>query len=144
MTNLLIESVQKLLAGSSAGEASSFVFLAAEVTQVQQTFCGTGPGHAHTVEHLDQFRSQFNHTANSLLVSQEVAAVDSIVKMLVNGVVLTFSVHAGVNAALCTNGMRTLNRAKGEEIDFATGFADLHSGHQARKAAANNNNFLFH
>lgn len=140
MTNLLIESVQSWPV--VAPEKQVLLFFWPPKLRRSKRPSAVRVQVTPMIEHFDQFRSQFNHTANGFLVSQEVAAIDGIVKMLVDGVVLTFGVHAGVNAALRTNRMRTLNRAKGEEIDFATGFADLHSGHQARKAAANNNNFF--
>ena len=66
--NLLVESIEELLARGGAGKYGTLVLLAAEVTEVKHTFRRTRKRHTHAVKHLDQFRSCFNHALNSQLV----------------------------------------------------------------------------
>ena len=56
---------------------------------------------------------------------------------------LTLRVHAGVDAALSTEGVGTLDRAVREEVNLAAAFADLQRSHEAREAAAYDNNLIF-
>ena len=141
--NLLIESVEELLARRGAGEDRALVLLAAEVAEVEDTFSRARERHTHAVEHLDELRSSFDHALDSELVSEEVAAVDRIIEVLVDRVVLALRVHAGIDAALGAEGMRTLDRAVREEVNLAAAFADLQRSHEAREAAAYDNNLIF-
>ena len=141
--NLLVESVEELLARRGASEDRALVLLAAEVTEVENAFSRARERHAHAVEHLDELRCSFDHALDSELVSEEVAAVDRIIEVLVDRVMLTLRVHAGVDAALCTEGVGTLDRAVREEVNLAAAFADLQRSHEAREAAAYDNNLIF-
>ena len=106
--NLLVESVEELLTSSGTSKASTLIFLTTEVTEVKNTFRGTGERYTHAVEHLYELWSSLNHALYSQLVCQEVTTVYSVIKMLINGIVLTLGVHAGIDTTLGTEGMRTL------------------------------------
>ena len=67
--NLLVESVEELLARCGTGKYRTFVLLTTEVAEVKHTFRRTREGHAHAVEHMHELRSCFNHAFNSQLVS---------------------------------------------------------------------------
>ena len=141
--NLLVESVEELLARRGTGKYGTFVLLATEVTEVKHAFRRTGERHAHAVKHVHEFRSCLNHAFNSQLVSQEVTAVYRVIEMFIDGVMLTLGVHAGIHAALCTQGMGAFNRAIREEVNLTAVFTDFQRSHEARKAAAYDNNLLF-
>ena len=76
------------------------------------------------------------HVADGGLVGEEVAAVDGVVEVLADGVALALEVLAGVDAALRADGVRTLDRHDGEEIDGAAGLGDLDDGGETGEASS--------
>ena len=98
--NLLIERVEKLLAGGCAGERSAVVKRATEATEIEQPFRGAIEGHAHAVQQVDNGRARFAHGLDRGLVGQEVAAVYGVVKVLPASVAFAFEVFGRVDAAL--------------------------------------------
>ena len=140
--NLLVERVEKLLPRRRAGEAGALVLLSAEVAEVEVAFWRARKGNAHAVEHLDELRSCLDHALDRDLVREEVAAVDRIIEMLINAVMLALRVHAGVDAALRAQRMGALDRAVGKQVDFAAELTDLDGRHETRETAAYNNDFL--
>ena len=141
--DLLVESIEELLARRGARKARALVLLAAEVAEVEDAFCRARERHAHAVEHLDELRSCFDHALDSELVREEVAAVDRVIEMLVDGVMLALRVHAGIDAALGAEGMRTLDRAIGEQVYLAAAFADFQRRHEAGQAATDDDDLIF-
>ena len=141
-THLLIQCVEELLAGRRASKHGALVLLSAEVAQIQHALSRTRKRNAHAVKHLDQLRCCLNHALNGELVSEEVAAVDRIVKVLVDTVMLALGVHAGVHAALCAERMRTLHRAIGKEVDRTAALTDLHRREKTRQTAADDDNLI--
>jgi hypothetical protein len=107
-TNLLVKSIEELLTSGGTGKASTLVLLATEVTEVKNAFWSTGERYTHTIKHLNELWSCLNHALNSQLVSQEVTTVYGVIEMLIDGIVLTLGIHAGINTTLCTEGVRTL------------------------------------
>ena len=142
-TNLLVQSIQQLLTSSGTSKAGTLILLTTEVTQVKNTLWSTSERYTHTIEHLNELWSSLNHALYSQLVSQEVTAIYGIIKMLINGVMLTLGVHAGIDTALSTEGVRTLYWAVREQVYFAASFTNFKGSHQTRKTATNYNNLIF-
>ena len=141
--NLLVESIEELLASRGTSKYRTFILLTTEVTEVEDAFSRTRERYAHAIEHLDEFRSSLNHAFYSQLVSEEITAVYRIIKMLINGVMLAFGIHASIHTTLCTQGMGTFYRAVREQIYFTAAFADFQRSHEAGKAATYDNNLIF-
>ena len=115
--DLLVEGVEQLLAGGGAGEGGAVVERAAEAAEVEQAFGGAIEGHAHAVEQVDDGGGGFAHGFDGGLVGEEVAAVDGVVEVLVGGVAFALEIFCGVDAALGADGVRTLDRDDGKEVD---------------------------
>ena len=143
MAHLLIQSIKQLLTGGGTGKSGTFILNAAETTQIQQALAGSGKLYTHSVHCIDQTGSILHQTAYRRLVSQKVAAVNSIIKMLVNTVVLTFGIQCRINAALRTDGVRALHRHQRDQIDRDLLFSYLQCGHQTGQTAADNHNLGF-
>ena len=141
--DLLVERVEELLARRGAGEAGALVLLAAEVAEVENALRRARERHAHAVEHLDELRRGLDHALDSELVGEEVAAVDRVIEMLVDGIMLALRVHAGVDAALGAEGVGALDGAVGEEVYLAAALANLERRHEAGEAAADDDDLIF-
>ena len=135
--DLFVEGVEELLAGGGTGEGSAIVESAAETAIVEEAFGGAIEGDAHAIEEIDDGRSFFAHALDERLIGEEIAAVDGVVKMLPGGVAFALLVLGGVDAALRADGMGTLYRNDGEEIDGDAGFGDANRGHEAGQTTAN-------
>ena len=140
--NLLVERIEELLTRRRAGETGALVLLTAEVAKVEVAFRRAREGNAHAVEHLDELRRRLDHALDRDLVSEEVAAVDRIIEVLVNAVMLALRVHAGIDAALRTQRVGALHGAVGKQVDFAAELTDLDGRHETRETAAYNNDFF--
>ena len=81
--NLLVERVEKLLAGGRSGKGGAVVESATEAAEVEQSFGRAIEGNAHAVEQIDDAGSGLAHGLDRRLVGQEVATVDGVVEMLV-------------------------------------------------------------
>ena len=136
--DLLVERVEELLAGGGPGECGALVEGAAEAAEVEQALVGAVEGDAHAVEQVDDGGGAGGHVADGGLVGEEVAAVDGVVEVLVDGVSLALEVLGGVDAALRADGVRTLDRDDGEEIDRAAGLGDLDDGGETGEASSDN------
>ena len=115
--HLLVERVEKLLAGGGAGEGGAVEERAAEAAEVEQSFGRAIERHAHAVEQIDDAGSGFAHGLDRRLVGQEVAAVDGVVEMLPGGIAFALQILCGVDAALGADGVRALYRHDGEQVD---------------------------
>ncbi len=135
--DLLVERVEKLLAGGGAGEGGAVVERAAEATEVEQALGGAIEGDAHAVEQVDDAGSGFAHGLDGRLVGEEVAAVDGVVEVLGGGVAFALEVFGGVDAALRAHRVRTLDRDDGEQVYAAAGFGDLDDRREPGQASAN-------
>ena len=80
--NLLVERVEKLLAGGGSGEGGAVEERAAEAAEVEQAFGRAVEGHAHAVEQVDDGRARSHICFDRGLVGEEVAAVDGVVEVL--------------------------------------------------------------
>ena len=83
---LLVESIQKLLAGGCSGERGAIVKRAAEAAKVEQTFGRAIERNAHPVEQIDDAGRGVAHGFDRRLVGEEVATVDRVVEMLPGGI----------------------------------------------------------
>ena len=135
--HLLVERVEQLLAGGSAGEGGAVVERAAEAAEVEQALRGAVEGHAHAVEQIDDAGRGLAHGLDGRLVGEEVAAVDGVVEVLRRGVALALQVLGGVDAALRADRVGALDRDDREQIDRAAGFGDLDDRREPGEASAN-------
>ena len=136
-SDLLIERVQQLLPGSSAGEGGAVVKRAAEAAEVEQPLGSAVEGHAHAVQQIDDGWRGLAHSLHRGLVGQKVAAIDGVIEVLCGGVALALQIFGRVDAALGADRVRALDRDDGEEIDVAAGFGDLDDRGQPGQASAN-------
>ena len=97
---------------------------------------GAVEGDAHAVEQVDDGGGAGGHVADGGLVGEEVSAVDGVVEVLVDGVSLALEVLGGIDATLRADGVRTLDRHDGEEIDRAASFGDLDDGGETCEASS--------
>src|SRR5438445_5637100 len=139
--HLLVQSVEKLLAGGGACERSAIVKRTAKATEIEQALGRPVESNAHTVQQVDDGRRGVTHGLYRRLIGQEVAAIDGVVKMLPRGVAFTLEVLGRVDAALRAYGMRSLDRHDGKQIHVSAGFSNLDDGRQTREPAAYYDNF---
>ena len=135
--HLLVERVEKLLAGGGAGKGGAVVERAAEAAEVEQALGSAIEGHAHAVEQIDDAGRGFAHGLDGRLVGEEVAAVDGVVEVLRGGVAFALQVLGGVDAALRADRVRTLDRDDREQVHVAAGFGDLDDRRESGQASAN-------
>ncbi len=135
--DLLVECVEQLLAGGGAGKGGAVVERAAEAAEIEQALGGAIEGHAHAVEQVDDGRRGFAHGFDGGLVGEKVAAVDGVVKVLVGGVALALEILGGVDAALCADRVRALDRDDGKQVDGAAGLGDLDDRCETGQSSAN-------
>jgi len=103
--HLLIERIQELLPGGGAGEGGAMEQSATEPAEIEQSLGGPIEGDAHAVQQIDDAGRRLAHVFYRRLVSQEVAAVHGVVKVLPGGIALALQVLGGVDAALRANRM---------------------------------------
>ncbi len=135
--DLLVERVEKLLAGGGSGEGGAVVEGAAEAAEVEQAFGGAVEGHAHAVEEIDDAGRGLAHGLDGGLVGEEVAAVDGVVEVLVGGVAFALEVFGGVDAALRADRVGALDGNDGEQVHVAAGFRDFDDRREPGEASAN-------
>ena len=139
--DLLVERVEKLLAGGGAGEGGAVIEGAAEAAEVEQAFGSAVERDAHAIEEVDDGGRGFAHGLDGRLVGEEVAAVDGVVEVLVGGVAFALEVFGGVDAALGADRMGALDGNDGEEVDVAAGFRDFDDCCEPGQASANHDDF---
>src|SRR6185437_3204258 len=138
---LLVERVKQLLAGGGAGKCSAVIERAAEAPEIEQTFRCAIERNTHAVEQIDDCRRRFAHAFDRRLVSEEIASIDGVVKVLPGSVAFALQVLGGIDAALGANRMRTLDGNDGEQVHRSAGFGDLDDGRKSGQAAANHDDF---
>ena len=134
--DLLVESVEKLLAGGGSGEGGAVVKSASEAAEIEQAFGRAIERDSHAVEQIDDAGSGFTHGLDGRLVGEEISTVDGVIEMLVGGVTFAFEVLGGIDSALSADGMRALDRDDGEQVDLAAHLSDLDDGGEASEASA--------
>ena len=134
--HLLVERVDQLLPRRRAGEGGAMEQRAAEAAEVEQPFGRPVERDAHAVEEEDDRRPRLAHRLHRRLVRQEVAAVDRVVEVPPRRVALALPVDGGVDPALCTDGVRALDRHEREQVDGEPRLGDADRGHEAREPAA--------
>src|SRR5713226_595109 len=134
--DLLVERVEKLLAGGSSGECRAIVERAAEAAEIEQTFGRAIKGNAHAVEQIDDSGRGVTHGLDRRLVGEEVAPVNRVVEMLPGGIAFAFEVLGGVDATLRANRVRALYGNDREQINLTAHFGDLDDGGEDCQAAA--------
>ena len=103
--HLLIERIQELLPGGGAGEGGAMEQSATEPAEVEQSLGGPIEGDAHAVQQIDDAGCRLAHVFYRRLVSQEVAAIHGVVKVLPGGIALALQVLGGVDSTLRANRM---------------------------------------
>src|SRR5580658_12105 len=139
--DLLIEGVEKLLAGGGSGEGGAVIERATEAAEIEQTFGRAIEGHAHAVEQIDNAGSGLAHGLDRRLVGEEVAAINRVVEMFVGRIALALQVLGGVDASLRAHRVRALYGDNREQVNLTTHLGDLDDGGQAGEAAAHYDNF---
>ena len=139
--DLLIESVEKLLAGGGSGEGSAVIERAAKAAIVEKAFGSAIEHDPHAIEEIDDGRGVFTHALDERLIGEEVAAVNGVVKMLPGGVAFPLLVFRGVDATLRADGVGPLYGNNGEKIDGDARFRDPNGGHQTGQTTANDDDF---
>src|SRR5207245_8582664 len=134
--DLLVEGVQKLLAGGGAGERGPVVERAAEAAEVEQSLAGAVERHAHAVEQIDDVRRRVAHALDGGLLGEEVAALERVLDVDVRVIAFALGVHGAVDAALSTYGVASLHRDDGEDVDVLAGLGKLDHRHESCEAAA--------
>ena len=114
--HLLVERIEKLLAGGRARKRGAVVESASKTAEVEQAFGRAIEGHAHAVEQIDDAGRGVAHSLHRRLVGEEVSAVNGVVEVLVGGVALALQVLGGVDAALRAYRVRALYRDDREQI----------------------------
>ena len=102
-THLLVERVKQLLACRRASECRAVVQGPAEAAKVEKSLRSAVEGHAHAIEQIDDPRGRITHFLDRRLVSEEVSAVNGVVKMLPGRIALTLQILGRVDAALCAH-----------------------------------------
>src|SRR5579864_1409678 len=139
--NLLVQSVEKLLARGCARKRGAMVQRAAKAPKIQQTLWRPIEGNAHAIQQIDNRRRGFTHGFHRGLVGKKVAAVDRVVKVLPGCVAFTLEVFGGIDAALGAYGMRSLDRHDRKEIYVTARFSNLDGCRQPCQPAAYHDNF---
>src|ERR1019366_2084340 len=138
---LLVEGVEKLLAGGRAGECGAVIERAAEAAEVEQTFGSAIERNAHAVEQIDDAGSGLAHGLDRRLVGEEVATVNRVVEVNPGGIAFALQGLGGVDASLRANRVRALYRDDREQVNLTAHLGDLDDGGQACQAAAHYDDF---
>src|SRR6266446_4836508 len=139
--DLLVESIEKLLAGGCSGERGAIIERASKAAKIEQTFGRAIEWNAHAVEKIDNAGSSVAHGFDRRLVGEEVASVDRVVEMLPGGIAFAFQVLGGVDASLRANRVRTLYGDDGKQINLAAHLGDLDNGGEACQTTAHYDDF---
>ncbi len=140
-TDLLVERIEKLLAGGCSGEGGAVIEGAAEAAEVEKAFGGAVERDAHAIEQVDDGGRGFAHGLDGRLVGEEVAAIDGVVEMLVGGVAFALEILGSVDAALRADGVRALDGDDGEEVDVSACLRDFDDCCEPGQASANHDDF---
>src|ERR1700722_4387802 len=139
--HLLVERVEKLLAGSGSRKSGAVIERASEAAKIEQAFSRAVEGNTHAVEQVDDAGRSLAHGLHRWLIGQKIATVDRVVEMLPGGIAFAFQVFGGVDSALGADGVRALHRDDGEEVDLAAHFGDLDDGGQTGQTSTDDDDF---
>src|SRR6266849_5023448 len=81
-----MERIKKLLAGGGAGKGGAVVEGASEAAEIQESLWCAIKGNSHAVEQINNAGRRLTHALHGRLVGEEVAAVNSVIKVLPGGV----------------------------------------------------------
>src|SRR5260370_11744317 len=98
---------------------------ASEAAEIQESLWCAIKGNSHAVEQINNAGRRLTHALHGRLVGEEVAAVNSVIKVLPGGVAFAFEVLGGINATLGAYGVRALDGNTGAEANVAALFRDL-------------------
>src|ERR1700757_4186484 len=98
--NLLIQCIEKLLAGGSAGKCGAMVERSAKTAKIEQPFGRAVKRYAHAVQQIDDSWRGLTHGLDRRLIGEKIAAVDRVIKMLPGGIAFALEVLGCVDAAL--------------------------------------------
>ena len=136
---LLVEGIEKLLAGRCAGESCAIEEGSAKASEIEQALSRAVERNAHAVEQVDNAGRGVAHPFHGRLVRQEVAAVNGVVEVLPGGIALALQVLCSVDAALRADRVRPFHRDNREQINLATHFGHFDHGSESRQSAAYDN-----
>jgi hypothetical protein len=136
LAHLLIQSIQKLLAGGGPGKRGTVMQRAAEPAKIEQAFFGPRKRHAHPVEQINDLGRHLAHPLYRGLIGQKIPAVNCVVQMLRRRIAFALGIYGSVYAALRAHRVRPLHRHHGNQVNIVPCFGDLHCGCKARKPAA--------
>ena len=141
--HLLVEGIEKLLAGRGACEGRALEHRATEAALIAKALGRAVEGHSEAVHQVDDFRAPFDHFLDGRLVLQEVAAVNRVVKMEPLAIALLPGQRIdAVDAAFGADAVRALHRSETQQIDVDAQLSHLHHGRQAGQSAADNHHAL--
>ena len=135
--DLLVERVEKLLAGGRSGEGGAVIEGATEAAEVEEAFGSAVEGNAHAIEQIDDGGGGFAHRLDGRLVGEEVAAIDGVVEVLVGSVAFAFEILGGVDAALRADRVGSFDGDDGEQVDVAACLCDFDDCCEPGQASAN-------
>src|ERR1700751_1605147 len=137
--HLFIERIQQLLPSGRSGKGRTVVQSSAEAAEIKQSFRRAIEGHAHSVEQIDDPGRGLAHVLDRWLVAEEVASVNSVVKMLPCGVAFALQILRCVNATLRADRMRALHRNNREQVALPAHLGDLDDRRESCESAAHDN-----
>ena len=117
---------------------------AAEPAEVEEPFVGAIEGNPHAVEQVDDLRGGVAHPLHRRLLGEEVAALERVFDVDVRVVPLALGVHGAVDAALRADGVTSLHRDDGEDVDVLAGLGKLDHRHESCEAAADDDVAFWH
>ena len=141
LANLLVECVQKLLAGRGSGECRAVMQRSAKAAKIEQAFLRARERHAHAIKQINDRRRHVAHAFDRRLVREKVAAVNRVVEMLRRRIAFAFRVDRAVDPALRADRVRALYRHDRDQIDIVPRLRDLHRRRKTRKPAADDRDF---
>ena len=137
--HLFVQSIEKLLAGSGAGERCTVVERPAKTAEVEQPFGSAVEGHPHAVEQVNDARSGIAHRFHGGLVGEEIAAINRVVKVLPGRVAFALEVLGSIDATLRADRVRALYRHNRKQVHLPAHLGDLDNRGQARQSSAHHN-----
>jgi hypothetical protein len=84
------------------------------------------------------------HVTDRCLIGKKVAAIDSIVEMLIRRIAFAGWLHTTIDTTLGTNGVGPSYRNEGKEVYLTTSLGNFYCRHEARKPSPYDNNPVVH
>src|SRR5581483_416340 len=114
---------------------------ASEAAEIEQAFGSAVEGNSHAVEQVNDAGRGIAHVLYRGLIREEVATVNSVIKMLPGRVAFAFKVLGSVDSSLGANGVRPFHRDDGEQVDVTAEFGDFDDRRQTCQSTAYHDDF---